>query len=70
MRVSPTPPEVKPNGWYTIAESARHLGMSRTSFWRVVNAGYLKRRLSRIDNKFRIQGIELMKFYNTQIKPY
>ncbi len=64
MKLSPTPPNVKPNGMYSTKQAYTELGMDRTSFWRLANSGKIKRRLHDIDGQWRYSGRELLRIYN------
>lgn len=64
MRLSATPPDVKPNGMYRTNEAAALLGMARTSFWRCVTKGLIKRKYHKADLQPRYSGKEILRFYN------
>lgn len=67
MKISPTPPEVKPNGYYTATQAIDLLGMSRKSFYNIiVNTGRIKKVLCKLDNTIRYRGKDLIKFWNEQ----
>lgn len=67
MKMSPTPPNVKDNGMYRTSEAIKELGMDRTTFWRLANSGKIKRRLHKIDGKWRYSGKELLRVYNAYL---
>lgn len=64
MRLSPTPPDVADNGWYNTTTTMKKLGVAKTTFYRLVYAGKIKRRLRSIDNNFWYQGKEIKKVWN------
>lgn len=67
MKISPTPPDVQPNGFYTATQAIAVLGMNRQSFYnRVVNTGRFKRVFCKLDNTFRYRGKDIIKFWNEQ----
>lgn len=67
MKISPTPPEFQPGGYYTATQAIQGLGMNRQSFYnRVVNAGKIKRAFCKLDNTFRYKGKDLLKFWHDQ----
>lgn len=63
MKMTATPPNVKDNGMYRTSEAIQALGMDRTTFWRLANSGKIKRKLHRIDGKWRYPGKELKRIY-------
>ena len=63
MRYCPSPPDVADNGWSDTTTTAKKLGVERTTFWRMVKAGRIKRRMCAIDNKYRYQGKDIRKLW-------
>lgn len=61
--ISPEPPDVKPNGRYTTAESARKLGVHRNTITNMFNSGLL-RAINPTADKLRYSGKELMRVWN------
>ena len=64
-RMKSEPPEIVPTGWYNATEAAKRLGMSRTTFWRNVKAGKIKKHLRRVDGKSCYRGKDLLNIWNS-----
>ena len=67
MRLTPTLPQIDPQGLYSTTQAYQLLGMSRSTFWRLSRSGLLKRRLHAIDGKWRYPGKELLRIYNSYV---
>ena len=63
MKLTPSPPDVDPNGWYNTSEAILKMGMTRTTFWRKAKAGVFKRRYRPVDGTFWYQGRELSRVW-------
>lgn len=64
MRISPSPPDVKPNEWYNTTDAVKKMGMSRSTFWRKAREGVFKRKLRIVDGNFWYQGKELLRVWS------
>ena len=67
MKMNPEPPNVKDNGMYRTSEAIAALGMDRTSFCRLANSGKIKRRLHKLDGRWRYSGKELKRIHNAYL---
>lgn len=59
--------EIKPNAFYSIQETASIIGKSTRTVERYNKSGKLKGCLSKMDNKWKFKGTEILKltsFYN------
>ncbi len=64
MKLTATPPDIDPRGHYTTAQATEVLGMSRTTFWRLLKRGVIKGKIHTLDGKIRYSGRELLKIYD------
>lgn len=65
MRMNPDPPDVRDDAMFSTTEAVKILGMSRTTFWRLVCAGKVKSKLHKLDGKPRYSGRELKRLHNS-----
>lgn len=59
------PADFKINGRYNKSQTARILGISRTSLDKYIRLGEIKAELSRRTNTLYIKGISISKFFNS-----
>lgn len=55
----------KPNEHYGVTETARLLGVTRPTIYQYIKLGYLRVRLHKMKQSQRIQGTDIIKFYNS-----
>lgn len=58
-----TPPDVHPDGRYNTVQTAAILGISRTTLWRLTNAGILKPRFEKHTGKARYRGKDILAYW-------
>lgn len=61
-----TPPEVHPNGRYNTVQTAKKLGIGRTTLWRLSNAGILKPRHEKHTGKARYRGKDILAYWKAE----
>lgn len=64
MKITSSPPDVIPSAWYNTTDTISKLGMSRTTFWRISNAGKIKRKMRHADGNFWYRGKDILTFWN------
>lgn len=57
-------PEVTPTGRYSLHEAAKHLGKSTRTIQRYVEAGTIKAKIWKLNNKTFVTGLEIMRIWN------
>lgn len=55
----------RPNEHYGVSETARLLGVTRPTIYQYIKLGYLRVRLHKLKQSQRIQGTDIIKFYNS-----
>lgn len=60
------PPDVHPGGRYNSKQTAALLGISRSTLWRLANAGILKPRHERYTGKARYRGKDILAYWSAE----
>lgn len=65
--MTPTPPNVTPEGRYSAAQTARALGIGRTTLWRLAQAGTLIPRYHTASLRKRYRGRDILNYWKNEI---
>ncbi len=64
--MKPNMPKIDPNGRYTVGQTAELLGVNRTTIWRWVKAGKLHPYVSRVNDRIRFKGQDILYLWNAE----